>query len=216
MAPRYGNPLWTGKALEMLCPLGEGASLGLQIVLWASLDGKEHFLQHNPFDWRPLMWRIWGFCVQLPKKEIQRVANNQRTRHPTGNFSKCFWSVIRCSLTPESVVLILQHSRGRESLYWENQPKTPFFNGISVDFDQTNTSRIPNFAKKMDTESYSQIGGKKFRTRFCGHLFSRQSQNGAYFLFGKGFPTTWGRLERLKSQVELVLIQCCFVLAPDS
>ena len=112
-------------------------------------------------DWRPLLWCIWGVYVQFPKKEIQRVANNSRTRHPTGNFSKCFRSVIRSSWTPERVVLILQHFIGRGPLYCKNQSKTRFLNGFSIDFDQTNTSRIPNFAKKMDTESYSPIRGQK-------------------------------------------------------
>jgi hypothetical protein len=113
------------------------------------------------FDWRPLLRCIGGICVQLPKKEIQRVANNSTTRHPRGNFSKCFWSVIRCSLTSERVVLILQHSVAGGPLYWKNKHKIRFLNRFSVDFDQTNTSRIPNFAKEMDTEGYRPIGGEK-------------------------------------------------------
>ena len=189
-----GNPFWTGEALEMAYPLPGGASPRLQNVFRARWYDIEHFVQLGSFDWRPIMWCIRGICVQLPKKEIQRVANNSRTRRSTGNFSKCFWSVFRSSLTSQSVVLILQHPIGRGPLYWKNQQKTGYFDGFSVDFDQTNTSRIPNFAKKMDTESYSQIGGEKFRTRFCGQLFSRLLQNGASCLFGKRFPTTWRRL----------------------
>jgi hypothetical protein len=88
----------------------------------------------------------------------------------------------------ESLVLILQHSIERGLLYWKYQQKTRCFNRISVDFNQRNTSRIASFAKKMDTESYSQIGGKKIQTRFCVQLFSHLLQNRAIFLFQKQVP----------------------------
>jgi hypothetical protein len=93
----------------------------------------------------------------------------------------------------------------------KNQQESSILKIFRSVFRQTNTSRTLLDPKNVDPESYTRIGGKKFRTRFCGHLFSRQLQNVAYFLFGKGFPTTWRRLERLKGQVELVFIQCCFV-----
>ena len=64
-----------------------------------------------------------------------------------------------------------------------------FLKGFLSEFRQTKTSRTLLDPKNMDPESYTQIEGKKIRTRFCGHLFSRHLQNGAYFRFGKGFPT---------------------------
>ena len=156
------------------------------------------------------------FCWWVPKKESQRVANNSRTVDFEDNFSKAFWRVMGFSFMPwsESTGRGITTEGGPKN--WKNQQEILNLTLFRSVFRQTNTSRTLLGPKNVDPESYTQIGGKKFRTRFCGHLFSRQLQNGAYFLFGKGFPTTWGRLERLKSQVELVLIQCCFVLAPDS
>lgn len=145
----------------MAYPPLKAASFWLQIVLWASWDGKEHFIQRMHLDWRPSLWCIRGVYVQFPKKEIQRVANNSRTRHPTRNFSKCFWSVLRSSSMSERLVFILQHSVGRGPLYCKNRQKARFLNGFSVDFHQINTSRIPIFAKEMDTESYRRIWGQK-------------------------------------------------------
>ena len=69
------------------------------------------------------------------------------------------------------------------------------FNTLWSVFNEIKTGFMELDPKNMDTESYSPIRAKKFRTRFCGHLFSRHLQNSAYFPSGKDFPTTWGSCE---------------------
>ena len=150
---------------------------------------KKHFFKQKDLSQSPFSPNLKRFSEQLPKKEIERLGHISRTRHRMQNFIRRFWSVVMPSLMSESVVLILQHSIERGPFYWKYQQKTGCFNRISVDSNQTNTSRIASFAKKMDTESCSQIEGKKFQTRFCGQLFSHLLQNRAIFLFQKQVPT---------------------------
>ena len=138
------------------------------------------------------------------------MANISRTTHFEDNFSKAFRRVFAFSITSRSGTIGRGKTIEGGPKNRENQQKYSIFKYFLSVFGQTNTSRTLLDPKNVDPESYTQIGGKKFRTRFCGHLFSRQLQNGPHFLFGKGFTTTWGKLERLKGQVELVLIQCCF------
>ena len=80
----------------------------------------------------------------------------------------------------------------------ENQQESSIFDTFWSAFWEINTSRTLLDPKNEDPESYRPIRAKKFRTRFCGHLFSHQLQNSAYLPLGKGFPTTWGGCKWVK------------------
>ena len=80
----------------------------------------------------------------------------------------------------------------------ENQQESSIFDSFWSGFWEINTSRTLLDPKNEDPESYRPIRAKKFRTRFCGHLFSHQLQNSAYLPLGKGFPTTWGGCKWVK------------------
>ena len=121
------------------------------------------------------------------------MANNSRPIHVACMVSRRFWCVFTTSFMSRSGYT--GHSKPIEGgpKNRKNQQKCSIFKAFWSAFGQMNTSRTLLDPKNMDTESYSPIRAKKFRTRFCGHLFSRQLQNGACFPYGEGFPTMWKR-----------------------